>query len=121
MSVFDKVKNLAGPTMRGLGSQFAPSIAKGLLIEYLGKVKTREIIEYVEHDVSLWEKLDINKDKVRNTITSMTQGHLEWFTSEWAIDAIRKDLPGIASLFLGDDKARRWLERQITDIKQELT
>jgi len=119
--IFDKVQKLAGPTMRGLTSQFAPLMCKGLLIEYLGKLKIADIIDYVENDISLWSKLDIaNKDKAKKAIISLTQGHVGWFTSEWAINAIRKELPRVASLFLGDQKARSWLDRQIIDIKQQL-
>lgn len=119
--IFDKIKQMAGPTMRGLTSQLAPQITRGLLIEYLGKVKIADIIDYVEKDIPLWGKLDIaNKNKAKKTIASLTQDHVEWFTSEWAIDAIRKELPRVASLFLGDVKARNWLDRQIVDIKQQL-
>ena len=119
--VFDKIKKLAGPTIRGLTSQLAPQICKGLLIEYLGKVDISDIMTYVEKNTSLWSQMSPEiQGKTRKTVVDLTQGHIEWLTPEWAINAIRKDLPRVASLFLGWRKARNWLDKQIAEIHQQL-
>ena len=124
--VFDRIQKLcrrhAGPTMRGLASQFAPQICKGLLIEYLGKVGISDIMTYVEKDISLWSQMSPEvQEKTRNIVVKFTQGHIEWLTPEWSIDAIHKDLPRVASLFLGWRKARNWLDRQIIELHQQLS
>lgn len=113
---------MAGPVGKGLASQFLPSIMKGLLVEYLGKVDISVIIDYVEKDTRLLSLMpEQSIERAKATINDLTKGNISWFTSEWTINAIRKDLPKVASLFLGWDKARNWLDRQVKDIKITLT
>ena len=120
--IFDRVQSLAGPTMRGLASLAAPQICKGLLIEYLGKVKIGDLMSYVEKNTSLWGQVSLEHQKrAKKLVVSLDQGHTEWLTSEWAIEAVRKDLPRVASLFLGWKKARNWLDRQIVDVRNQLS
>ncbi len=116
--IFEKVQSLAGPSMRGLAAQFAPSITKGLLIEYLGKIKIEDIMSYVEKDVSLWSQTPEYQAKIKKL--ARMQGNLSWLTSDWLIEAIRKDLPSLASMFLGWKKARNWLDRQVAELKQQI-
>lgn len=120
MNIINQVQKLGGPTLRGLASHFAPQIAAGLMVEYLNKVKITEIITYVEKNISLWSQMTPEyQAKVCKMLS--TQKNLSWLTTEWLIDAIRKDIPRLASLFLGWDKARNWLERQMDEIRQQGT
>ncbi len=112
------VKKLGGPTLRGLNSHFAPQIAKGLLVEYLVKIKISEIITYVEKDMSLWAQMTPEYQAKTKKIFKM-QNDLHWLTSKWLIDSIRKDIPRLASLFLGWKKALNWLDRQVAEIRQQ--
>jgi len=118
--VFDRIQKLAGPTMRGLASQFAPQICKGLLIEYLAKVDIGDIMTEIENNTSLWSQMGTDYQEKIKKLVNMAQGHIEWLTSEWTINAIRKDLPRHASLFLGWRKARNWLDKQLAEIQQQL-
>ena len=117
--IFEKVQSLAGPSMRGLAAQFAPSITKGLLIEYLGKIKIEDVMVYIEKDVSLWSQTPEYQAKIKK-LTRMQGKNLSWLTSVWVIEAVRKDLPGLASMFLGWRKARNWLDKQVIELKQQI-
>ncbi len=120
MDIINKAQRLAAPTMRGLASQFSPQITKGLLIEYLSKVELSDIMTYVEKNTSLWSQMTPEYQAKAKKVVKM-QGGLNWLTSEWLIEAVRKDIPRLASLFLGWQKARNWLDRQVIDLKERVS
>ena len=118
--IFSQIKGYVGPTLKGLVSQFVPDIAKGFMVENLGKVSVEEVISYVETNQSLWGKMTPeSREKAKTTIREYAS-NFDWFTVDWAIEAVRKDLPKLASLFLGWTKARNWLKRQIKEIRTEI-
>jgi hypothetical protein len=111
-----------GPGMlHGLVAQFAPGIARGALVELLKhqKVNTKIVTEWVQKDRSLWAQIGPDdRESLKKLVAKVND--VSWITSDWAINAVRKDLPAIASLFLGWKKARNWLDRQIEELKREL-
>jgi hypothetical protein len=107
-----------GPMLRGLGGTFLPGIVKGLLNEYIGKVPLPEITKRVARNQNLWDEL---APDMRQKITNMGANvKLDFFTTDWAIDAITQEHPLTASLFLGWEPARTWLDNQITQIKAHI-
>lgn len=104
---------------RGFIPELAPSIIRGLLIENLQKVDMKELYRWIETDVSLWSKIDPKyHDDIKKVAPKL--GNINWFTLEWLQEGLRKKLPKLCSLFMGDEDARRWLESQIEDIKNHI-
>jgi hypothetical protein len=106
---------------QGLIGQFAPGIAQGALLELLRKKKvtTKTVTQWVQENSSLWKQLDPEDQQHLRDLVSQVND-ISWISPDWVIDALRKDMPGIASLFLGWMKARNWLDRQIKELKREL-
>lgn len=117
--VFDKIKRYADPMLRGGFGLAMPGIIQGVLIEYLGQASIPEIIKFVETDQSLWSQVEPEmQDKIKNLVSRF--GDISWLTAEWTINAVRKDLPAYASLFLGWPEGREWLDRQVKEIHQNI-
>jgi hypothetical protein len=117
-ATFNKIRRFAGPAMKGLGAVIAPSIAQGMLVEWLGRVSINDILAYVSKDVILWNQIDPHSQaKAVEMIKSV--GGLRFATVEWAEKAISKDLPAVASLFISSPRAHCWIEKQLTIIRQE--
>lgn len=106
---------------KGIIIEMVPGIAKGVLVEILKKygASVKGTTQWVQDDVSLW---DIIGPKYQFQLQNLGDkiGNLNWLTSDWIIDTLRHDLPGIASLFLGWSEAREWLDRQIEIIKGKI-
>jgi len=114
------IKNIASTFGLGFLPELAPYIVKGLLIEYLSGVDIKELDKWIEQDVSLWSKIDRDyHEDIRGAVSKI--GDLKWFTSDWLKEGLRKDLPTLCSLFLASDKASDWLDRQIAEIKAQVT
>jgi len=99
----------------------APSIARGALVELLKQkgVTVEVIIQWVQEKRSLWSQIGPeDRGKLKRMISKV--GDVSWLTTDWAIGAVRKDLPGVASLFMGWPKAKTWLDRQIKELQREL-
>lgn len=113
----DKWAKLVG---RGMVAQFAPDLVRSALVQLFQEreVSVQEAIEWVEHDHCLWGCM---KPQHQNEVRKAARilGKVDWLTADWAIKALRKDLPALASLFLGWDEGKEWLERQITMIKEQ--
>ena len=107
------------PFIKGFGKQFAPDILKGFLINYLKSMPVKVIIKHVEAKVNFWEQLPIQKQQQFRTLADNLD-NLDFFTSEWFINAIREEVPATASLFIGWKKGSNWLDRQVRIIKKEL-
>lgn len=109
-----------GPLMWGLAGTFAPGILKGVMIEHLSGVSVKEMSSWIMEGRGLLDQVD---DKTRSKLKKLAGkiGRLEWLTADWAIDAVRKEHPALASLFLGWPEARAWLEKQAQTIREELS
>lgn len=107
---------------KGLVAQFAPDIAKGVLVELLRKrqVNVKRASEWVQANYNLWADL---KPDERANIKKLTSkvGDISWMDFAWAVDAMKGEYPAVASLFLGWTKGKNWLTRQIEIIRKELT
>lgn len=106
---------------QGLIDFFAPGVAQGALVEILkhSKVTVEVINEWVQGNRSLWKQIR-PEDRANLKEMAGRVSNVSWISSEWAINAVRQEMPAIASLFLGWPKARRWLDRQIEELKREL-
>ena len=113
------IKEYAGVLGTGFVAEMAPSILKGALVTALKDKTVKEATEWVEKKVSLWDTLSVKQQEGLKTLAQKA-GRLNWLTGEWVIGAIRKDLPLLASLFLGWRKAHNWLDRQVIIIRQEV-
>ncbi|MDD5060773.1 MAG: hypothetical protein PHN44_00635 [Candidatus Marinimicrobia bacterium] len=113
-----KLVNMFG---RGFVLNNIPSMAKGILVEYLKRynVTFRELVEAVSQDANLWAMVD-TREYARIQAIALKIGEIDWFTPEWIIEAIRNDFPSFASLFLSDRKSLLWLTRQVEEVKTNI-
>lgn len=119
--ILGRVEKMAGPLGRGLVGQFLPSICSGIMEEYVGKIEIGTLVNYVKKNASLWQLLPPDtQTRARNIMKGIAGKQLDWFTADWAIEAVRDDHPAQASLFLGWPAAYIWLVEQATEIKQEI-
>jgi len=118
--VFDlkAIKGFGEITLRGLVAVNAPSIFRGVLISSLKEhnITVNTVVPLVQNNKSLWSLFPPDHyGKLERAVSQVPD--LNWLTVDWLIDAIKNDLPALASLFLSWVKGRNWLERQILEIK----
>ena len=106
---------------RGVVGIFGPSVLKGVVVELFRekKVDVKMATEWVLANNSLWDSLEPERQRQFKQLASK-MGDMNFITTEWVIDALREDFPAVASLFLGWEKGRNWLARQVERIKAEL-
>lgn len=114
-------KEWGGILGKGLVAELAPDVAKGALVEILKEkgVNVKKATEWVTNNVSLWDKLEFEEQESFRDLAQKV-GRVDWITTNWIIDAIKHDLPSVASLFLGWKKGANWLERQVEIIKEKI-
>ena len=121
MKGLEHIKRYGGIFLKGGISEALPGIAKGMLIEYFiqTKLDVEKASQWVLADASLWDAIGPKyQDAFRRAVGSNKD--MRWLNSEWVIEALKKDMPAVASLFCGWKKASNWLNRQIIHIKKEL-
>jgi len=115
---FDTLKRWGSATFEGFLQTQAPSLIRGFLIEYLNGVTLDRVVAAIKNDESLWSMAKPEEqENIRRSVARI--GGVDFLTPDWVIGAIKNDHPSIASLFLGWDDARSWLERQIEVFQQE--
>lgn len=114
-----KIKDYLDIAKKGIIAESAPYMLQGAMIQWLTKVKMDTIIDYVQHNTKITELINQKGwDNIKYIAGNI--GDTSWFTADWAIQAVRKDNPAIASLFMGWTKARNWLERQFALLREQL-
>lgn len=106
---------------RGLVLTYAPRIAKGAVLEWLKSVGFGFQIatEMVANNVSIWDMMEPTiQERLRTGAKKL--GSFDFATSDWFIDAITNTYPDVASLFLGDDQARTYLDTQMEKLRKEV-
>jgi len=119
--MLEHLKDFGGLTLRGLIATQAPNLFKGVLNELLRRddITVDKVVVMVEKNQALWDQLSSDvTHSLHRAAEHVTD--VDWLTPEWFIEAIKKEHPALASLFLGWRKARNWLGRQIEAIKKEL-
>ncbi|GAI91651.1 unnamed protein product [marine sediment metagenome] len=115
------LKKYAGLFSKGLVIELAPEIAKGLLVEIFKakRVSVKGASDWVQSNTSLWKTLELDEQALFKDLAERA-GNIDWLDADWVIEAIKSDLPALASLFLGWRKANNWLKRQIEIIRKEV-
>ena len=105
----------------GAKATIAASIFKGMLVGLFrdNRVDIKTVNEWVQADKSFLDSLNPEQKRQLKQLASK-MGDMNFITTEWVIDALREDFPAVASLFLGWEKGRNWLARQVERIKAEL-
>lgn len=121
--MLEQIKGFGELTLKGMVASNAPSIFKGIINEFLYQysVTPELIIPMVEADKSLWSLIpEEYYDRIGKVVQQIKD--INWLTADWFIEAIKKEHPALASLFLGwpREKAKKWLNRQIDEIKKNL-
>jgi len=119
--MLDHIKGFGELTLKGLVSLNAPSLFKGVLNGLLHRddITVDKVVVMVQGNQALWDHLSPDiVHSLHRAAEHVTE--VDWLTVEWFIEAIKKEHPALASLFLGWRKARNWLGRQIEVIKKEL-
>lgn len=117
----NQVKEYARVLGKGFLMQRAPGIAAGLISELFREwnVDVAKIKADVHNDRDLWSNLTPEQWNHLRKACDML-GDLDFLTTDLVINAITKDYPGIASLFVNSPMAREWLEKQVATLKQRL-
>jgi len=120
--MLDYIRGFGELTLRGLVATNAPTIFKGMLNELFRQNNTtiKKVIPLVQENKSLWSILPPDFPAMLERAVKQA-GNMEWLTPEWVIDAIKKEHPALASLFLSWRKSRNWLGRQIEEIKGKVS
>ena len=119
--MLDNIRGIGEITLRGLLSTQAPNLLKGILNELLRRddITVDKVVVMVEKNQALWDQLSPDViHSLHRAAEHVTD--VDWLNVAWFIEAIKKEHPALASLFLGWRKARNWLFRQIEVIKKEL-
>lgn len=114
----DSLKQYAGMFGTGLIQVAAPGIASGFINELFHQwhVDVDKITEDVRNNRSLWGEMELEDHKQISNLAKKV-GTLDFITPVFFINSIKKDFPGVASLFLNWPEAGEWLARQIDDLK----
>jgi hypothetical protein len=122
MPNLDSIKRRLAPFGRGLMMEMIPGIAAGTINEFFHQwdVTVVKITQDVQDNRSLWNGMEPEKKRELGAIAQRV-GNLDFITPEFLINSIRKDFPGVASLFLNSPSAGKWLERQIEELKVGVT
>jgi len=118
MPNLDSIKRRIAPFGKGLMLEMIPGMAAGTINEMFHQwhVDVALITQYVRSNRSLWDEMGSDKRR-QICLLSQKVGNLDFITPEFLIDSIRKDFPGVASLFLNWPEAAEWLEGQINELK----
>ena len=122
MKILPKVKKYAGIFSKGFVISMVPEMTKGALIELLQsrEINVEKAVEWVTHNKSLWKSFEPESQAMLKNVAGRV-GNIDWLTAPWVIEAIKEEMPAVASLFLGWKKANNWLKRQVKIIKEEAT
>lgn len=120
-NITDQLKQYGGMFAKGLIPTVAPGIAAGLMTDLFHQwnVDLARITSDIQNNRSLWAGLE-DDHKRQLAFAAKRIGTIDFITVEWFIDAIKKDFPDIASLFLNWGMAGQWLQRQVEEIKTEI-
>jgi hypothetical protein len=106
----------------GLISTGMPFIFKGMVNEFMEdrKITVQTAVDWIKGNKDLLtlfkEYGGQNYEDVLARAGTYVQ-NTDWLTSEWLIDATREEHPDIASLFLGWEEARVWLDLQTEKLR----
>lgn len=115
--MLDRVKEGAGVFGKGLLLQVAPNIAAGIINELFNrwKIDVAKVTEKINNNASLWSELA--PEHKQELIDLSEKISLDFITPEFFINSIKRNFPGVASLFLNWPEAADWLTRQIAELK----
>lgn len=105
---------------KGLLCQEIPDIVAGMLVEFLKakQVNRDTVTDFVSNNRSLLDLNEQQRNKLRkNAQRAGLGGDMEWLTAEWAINAIKKEMPRLASMIRNWPEAYNWLEEQVEELK----
>lgn len=113
------IKKRLAPFGKGLMQEMVPGMAAGAITEMFHQwhVDVAMITQYVQNNQSLWGEMDEGKRR-ELAVLAQKVGNLDFITPEFLINSIRRDFPGVASLFLNSPSAGEWLKRQIEELKE---
>jgi len=117
----DKIKRQFEFLGKGLISEMVPGIIQGVILTTMqeNRVNVQGATRWVEENVNLWKTLKPEQQAAFKKLPSYTHD-ISWLTAGFFIDAIKVELPAVASLFMGWKKASNWLERQVENIRREI-
>lgn len=117
----DQIKNYAQALGKGMLLDMVPSIAKGLINDLFGEwnASVSKITADIHADRDFWSNLTDEQWEHFRKVRDML-GDMDFLTADLVVNAIAKDYPGIASLFLNSPMAYQWLEKQMASLKKRL-
>lgn len=106
---------------KGAVIKFAPSIFRGLLVEALKdkEISVKKVTGLVQVKGVFWDLILPDwKELLGGAGNGL--GSLDWLTADWFVNSIKESRPDLASLFLGWEKSRNWLHKQLGLLKEEV-
>jgi len=98
-------------------NEFAPDAVQVVLDELLGSKSVQEAYEFfVQHRDDDW--YDLLPSKAQRAIKKLAPINLDWFDTQWTVQAIAKVNPRVASLILGSEELQAILSQKIELLKE---
>jgi hypothetical protein len=117
MADLHKIKEAAGIFGKGMLLQMVPNVAAGLINQMFHQwnIDVGKVTEQINSNTSLWSQLAPEyQDELRGLAEKVD---LDFITPAFFINSIKKDFPGVASLFVNWPEAADWLGRQIVELQ----
>lgn len=110
----------------GIVSIGIPLVFKGMVNQFIEdkNLDVKLAVKYIQENRSLLELFKEYSPDDFETVVQRCSHYIknaDWLTSDWLINATRDEHPGLASLFMGWDEARAWLDVQTETFRQEFT
>lgn len=119
--LLNRIKSYGKTFGKGLMLEVVPGMASGAINQlfHQWKVDVDRIGNDVQNDRSLLADMSPETKKQLATVAQKV-GNMDFITPEFLISSIKKDFPGVASLFLNWPEAAEWLDKQINELKADI-
>jgi hypothetical protein len=106
---------------KGLLHEVSPGIVAGVINELFHEwnVDVAKVTDYVQYHRSLWDQISPEyQNALKNSARLIDPSFL---TPDFIVNAINKDFPAVASLFLSWTAAGEWLAGQTEQLKNHIS
>jgi len=100
-------------------AELAPDAIESILGEWLGNKSPEEVYQFfIQHRNDDWYDLLPGKAKV--AIVKLAPIDLDWLDTKWAVGAIAKVNPAVASLIIGSADLQNLLKDKLEGLKRKI-
>ncbi|MCS7387113.1 MAG: hypothetical protein NDF55_10390 [archaeon GB-1867-005] len=125
MGFLEKARDVLWKIGKAFAVDLSPEIARGVIADYLRKARVEDLVNYIESNESVFEKIwgslrDDVKEKIVKTLSNIKEAKdmiTVKTTLEALVEAERYDL---LAVFVNSKKALQWLRREVELAKKTL-